>query len=238
MSLERVGYRRLYDAIGISLADRQELRVEFSCGEELGASIYLGPKPRFGISVFEGDKYNVLGEESILAKIEYKSDAAESSYPRKFFLEVFCWKDIEVNQDLSDAFRTEDNQAQEQLLRVAEEHAESFNAAVDLMTGTIGLSFHRQFAIELINENFLARRTEDDWLHRGNSPSVENLEALTLNPTGIENFVEMLTAVGQEEVRQLEDFVERYVCYVLFGDDRVYQSRWRMKKSVSPEDRQ
>lgn len=369
MPTERIGYRRLYDAIGCSLADCQEFEVEFTVGSDLGVRIYLGPRPKFGITVIRGDKYVVPGEQSLMLQAEIKKDATESSYPRRFFLETLCWKDIEVREELSKAFRANEKDAHNELLRLAEREAEVFHAAVDLIAGTIGLRFHRQFVIELINENFVTRRSDEDWPLRQTGPSLEMLEPITLNPTGMQAVAELLSAVGkakqdaqkfgarvlhwlirawperdtiskfmflfipieiileahsgkvqegateqadavrqligthggekqsqlleffnsvmerqgpslqarfeemaseaqlngwqrdvkafklfnrvrndllhrgdpevkmlvsvgQEEVRQLEDLVERYVCYVLFRDERVYQSRWRTKKGA------
>jgi hypothetical protein len=42
--------------------------------------------------------------------------------------------------------------------------------------------------------------------------------------------VELIVSVGDEEVRQLEDLVERYVCHRLFGDSAVYHTKYRWVK--------
>jgi hypothetical protein len=44
---------------------------------------------------------------------------------------------------------------------------------------------------------------------------------------GSDTNVEQKLTVGEEEVRTLQDLVERYVNYCLFRDNNVYQSRWR-----------
>ncbi|HUV63084.1 MAG TPA: hypothetical protein VMW24_04245 [Sedimentisphaerales bacterium] len=44
---------------------------------------------------------------------------------------------------------------------------------------------------------------------------------------GSDKDVQQRLSVGQEEVRTLEDLVERYVNYALFRDNNVYRSRWR-----------
>ena len=46
---------------------------------------------------------------------------------------------------------------------------------------------------------------------------------------GSDKDVQQKLSVGQEEVRTLEDLVERYVNYALFRDNKVYRSRWRPK---------
>ena len=44
---------------------------------------------------------------------------------------------------------------------------------------------------------------------------------------GSDKDVQQRLSVGLEEVRTLQDLVERYVNYVLFQDNNVYRSRWR-----------
>lgn len=205
MTTERIGYRRLYDSIGCSLADRQDFEVEFTAGSDLGVRIYLGPRPKFGITVRHSDKYVVPGEQSLMLQAEYKKNATESSYPRRFFLEIFCWKDIDVSEEISKAFRASEKNSHNELLKLAEQEAEVFRATTDLIAGTIGLRFHRQFVIELINENFITRRSDEDWPFQETGPSLEMLEQPSLNPTGCTVLENLLTAVGgaNEEARQL-----------------------------------
>jgi hypothetical protein len=50
MGKERIGYRRLYDAVACSLADCNEMHITFPMGD-LQIEVYLGPKPRLGITV-------------------------------------------------------------------------------------------------------------------------------------------------------------------------------------------
>ena|SRR2546423_1893639 len=103
MGTERVGYRRLYDAMGCSLADREELYITFPLND-LETWLYLGPKPKFGITVSHGGKYVVPGEASLMAISEYKKDASESSYRHRFFTEISCIKQVEVSDEVSERF--------------------------------------------------------------------------------------------------------------------------------------
>src|ERR1051325_1150311 len=104
MAEEWIGYRRLYDSIGCSLVDREELQISFALGN-LHIEVYLGPKPKRGITVSQSGKYIVPGEASLMITAEYKKDATESSYPRHFFTEIICSKLVEVSQEISIAFR-------------------------------------------------------------------------------------------------------------------------------------
>jgi hypothetical protein len=196
MAEERLGYRRLYDSVGCSLVDREELHFSFSLGD-LYLEVYLGPRPKLGITVSQSGKYIVPGEASLMITAEYKKDATESSYPRHFFTEICCSKLVEIPEEISIAFRAKDPKGHNELLRLAEQDAKRFISAADLISGTIGLRFHRQFVLELINENFFALRGDDDYTFNQASPGLELLEGIALNPKGAEALGNLLTAIGQ-----------------------------------------
>lgn len=199
MTRERVGYRRLYDAIGCSLAEGSELRIEFPMRSPLSAQVYLGPKPSFGISIqTAGDGFIVPGEENVLVKVEHKSDASQSSYPRKFFTEVCCSLEVNVPEDVSAAFHQKDTKARDEVLRLAEEHEAALKNTADFVAGVVGLRFHRQFVIKVICENFYALR-EDGPVIQSYGPWAEVLQGLALNPQGAENLAAILKVCGQGE---------------------------------------
>jgi hypothetical protein len=195
MAIEQVGYRRLYDAIGCSLAERDELSLSFEFQNGIRADVYFGPKPRFGIWVGRSDKYVIPDGMSILSHARYHGDASKSEYPRSFFTEVFCSAEIEVTDELSEAFHNDEQPAREELLQLAEARKDDLHTAADLVAGVIGLRFHRQFVIELINENFLALR-DDDHVMRYYGDSLEVLESLSLNETGVAQIENLLPALG------------------------------------------
>jgi hypothetical protein len=196
MAIERIGYRRLYDSIACSLAEQEELLIAFPMGD-LQIRVYAGPKPKLGITVGRSDKYFVPGAASLMVTAEYKKDATESSYPRRFFTEIICSKHVEVTQELSEAFHAKQPSAHSELIGLAEQDAELLKAATDLIAGAIGLRFHRQFVLEAINENFFAMRDEDHYAFNGAGPSLELLQKISLNPNGAENMRHLLQAIGQ-----------------------------------------
>jgi len=196
MGKERIGYRRLYDAIACFLADREEMHIAFPMGD-LQIEVYLGPKPRLGITVSRSEKYIVPGEASLVITAEYKKDAAESCYRRHFFTEILCSKLVDVSEDLSQGFHAKEPSAHGELLRLAEQDAKSLKAATDLIAGTIGLRFHRQFIIEVINDNFFAIRTTDDYAFNHAGPGLEVLDGISLNSNGAEILRQLLEGVGQ-----------------------------------------
>ena len=196
MGKERIGYRRLYDAIACSLADREEMFIAFPMGD-LQIEVCLGPKPRLGITVSRSEKYIVPGEASLMIAAEYKKDAAESNYPRHFFTEILSSKLVDVSENVSRGFHAKEPGAHEALLRLAEKDAKRLRAATDLIAGIIGLRFHRQFVIEEINENFFASRTADDYALSHAGLGLEVLEGVSLNSRGAKILRHFLEGVGQ-----------------------------------------
>ncbi|MBM4137726.1 MAG: hypothetical protein FJ241_12990 [Nitrospira sp.] len=178
------------------MADREELYIVVPMGD-LNVEVYLGSKPKFGIAVSQSDKYIVPGEKSLLMTTEFKKDATESSHPRKFFTEIVCTKLVDVPQELSNAFHAKDQSANNKLLSIAEQNAKHLKTTTDLIAGTIGLRFHRQFVIEVLNENFIAKMDKDDYTFNFAGPGLELLENITLNPNGTQILDKFLQAIGQ-----------------------------------------
>lgn len=206
MATERVGYRRLYDAMGCSLAEREEFDLSFSFSHELGAELYLGPHTRYGVSIDQqGDKYLVPGETNLIIKSEFHKDAALSPYPRKFFLEILTWKAVQVSEELSIAFRGKKDQSHNQLLKLAHENSETLKAAADLIAGIIGLRFHPQFVLNLINEGFVALRPGDDTAYEFISPSLRVLDPLALNERGVDMLSKHFLVFSKAEERARSD---------------------------------
>src|SRR3989338_3637795 len=196
MPKERIGYRRLYDSIGCSLLDQEELYVVVPMGD-INVEVYLGSKPKFGIAVSHSDKYVVPGAKALLMTTEFKKDATESSHPRNFFTEIICTKLVDVPQELSDAFHANDQNAHKTLLSIADQNATLLKASTDLIAGTIGLRFHRQFVLEVLNENIIVMRDKDDYVINFTGSRLEVLENVALNLNGIKNLGQFLQTIGQ-----------------------------------------
>jgi hypothetical protein len=205
MPLIRAGFRRLYDAIGCSLAEQKELTLsEINITSKISGAIYLGPTPRFGIALEDSNKYIVPGEQNICFKAQYHRDVSKSGYPRSFFLEIFVFKDFEVPEDIFHAFYAKDSQAQGALFQLVENEGENFKAVMDLLAGIIGLRFHRQFVIKLINENLVALRGENDFAIGITSSILEVLEGISLNFWGAETLKSLCLGITKapEDVHQ------------------------------------
>lgn len=193
---ERIGYRFLYDAIGCSLAGREDLYLSFPIGDHLHAGVYLGPRPKYGIAITHStSKYLVLGENTEF-RIEMRRDATQSSYPRHFFLEIAVWQEIEVPEKLSSDFRERQPEATNKLLALAEQNRDAFAAAIILMAGTIGLRFHAQFVLEIVNENPIALVDDDDYRTSAAGSAVRQMQNIRLPEIRVQQLTDLLQAVG------------------------------------------
>jgi hypothetical protein len=120
MPFERVGFRRLYDSLGCSIADQDELHLSYSVGKNIQAEIYIGARPRFGIFIEKHHEHFIIPGTSIkIGEFAYYGDVTQSGYPRSFFTEIYCSSEVEVSAELSTAFHRNEQHANDQLLELA-----------------------------------------------------------------------------------------------------------------------
>jgi hypothetical protein len=185
MPIEQIGYRRLYDSVGCSLSNQDELNFNTRIGD-IDVIVYMGAKPKRGIVVYSNvGKYIFPEGISPMGNMEYQKDASLSNYPRKFFTEIQCIKHIDVPQELSTAFHAGESGADDKMLKLGEKEIEEFRETADLVAGIIGLRFHRQFVLEAINENIFAVKTDDNWAIRINGLLWKYLKSQNLTPSAL-----------------------------------------------------
>jgi len=157
MPFGRIGYRRLYDAVGCSIANQEAVDMTFPIGEHLQVRVYIGPKPIHGIVVIDKEDadYKVTSEFDNFGKTSYYKDATQSGYSGTFFTEIIISCNVEVSTELLEAFHRRDTTAASKIFRLAETR-EDFRPTADLISGIIGLRFHKQLVLKLLNEHFLA----------------------------------------------------------------------------------
>jgi hypothetical protein len=195
----RIGYRYLFDSKGCSLSSHQDATINLIVSQKYNVKIYFGPKPQYGIQIVSDfSKYIVPGKTASFGTIEFKRDANQSSKYGPFFLEIVV--STKAGMVVSD-----DGTIRDLLLKQAETRTDEFRNVINLVAGIIGLRFHRQFVLELLNEEALA--WEGEVPIRGFAgPVLENLELLPLNDNGIEALESLgkkFTTLSPETVREL-----------------------------------
>lgn len=177
-TVNRIGYRLLYDAKGCSIAGRDELLTSLVVAGKYDTQIYFGRKPQHGIHIVSGhSKYYVPGTRASFGKSEFKAETDGSSGPGPFFLEIA----VSVQAETS---ASPESDIHDFLLKQAESRKDEFTGVIHLVAGIIGLRFHRQFVLEPFNEEALAW-SNDVPAKRCPSPSLEMLELISLSDTGI-----------------------------------------------------
>ena len=208
MASVRIGYRRLYDSMGCSIANQQIINLVFPCGDHLQVEIYMGNKPKFGITVEAGhEDYIIPGEQSKIGNYAYHADATQSSYPRSFFTEIVCTHELEVTDDLFNAFYRDEQPAIQELLRIAESHADEYQMVSNFFCGILGLRFHPQFIMKLLNENFVAFQNEKKGFNFASSAS-QILEDIQMNEAGIPFIEQFFPAIGKAERKEIQSSSE------------------------------
>ena len=190
--------------MGCSIANQQQFNLIFPFGVHLQAEIYMGNKPKFGITVeTEHDDYIIPGAQMRLGSFAYHADATQSAYPRNFFTEVICSQEEEVSDELFAAFYRNDQEASQELLKRAETHKDEFNTVMDYLCGVLGLRFHPQFIQELLNENFVAFHNEQRAYNHASS-SAQLLDSVQLNQRGIDIISHMFPELGKMEAKEAQ----------------------------------
>lgn len=197
MASVRTGYRRLYDSMGCSVVNQQPLRLVLPFGNDLEVEIYMGNKPRFGIFVETGhEDYLIPGVQTTLGQYTYHADATQSAYPRTFFTEIVCSQVLQVTDEVFEAFNRSDQAAGQELLTTARARSDEYNMVLDLLSGVIGLRFHPQFILKLLNENAVAFHNDQHFRENAGS-SVQVLEDICLLEAGITTMHELFPSIGK-----------------------------------------
>ena len=225
METVRIGARRLYDSMGCSLVNQQTFTLVFPFGDDLQMEVYMGNKPKFGITVeTENDGYIIPGGQSRMGSYTYHADATQSPYPRNFFTEIICSQEEEVSDELFAAFYRNDQEASQELLRRAETHIDDLKVAMDFICGVLGLRVHPQFIQKVLNENFVVFHNEQRAYNHAGS-WVQLLDLVQLNQPGIDGIFQMFPELGKVNTKVAQKSGRRYfrVVGTSLGRTRPYR---------------
>jgi len=199
---QRVGLRRLFVACGLGLNEANEIHEEFRFGD-VTVELYLGYRPKYNVSFSSSGKYIVPGKKAEMFHWETKSDPSQTPHAGELFTEMTCFSELAVNADLVRRFRGNDQEAQKELMRLARDASAVHSKALDVVSGALGLRFHRQLVLELLHEELIIPR-EKDWTVEFVGPGVELLESGRLNDAGARALRELMPAIGRCDAGALD----------------------------------
>ncbi|MBS0153490.1 MAG: hypothetical protein JSS38_02760 [Nitrospira sp.] len=146
MPTATLGFRRLYDALGVGTSAVGEIHHKVTLFEGKTVSVYLGPKPPLGIVCVESDQYMIPGRSCVVTSVngEYKASA---------FLEITIGAAKDITEQQVKLLERHDKDTREDLLRQASGNIESAEYLLDVVSGVLGLRFHKQIVLKPLIEN-------------------------------------------------------------------------------------
>lgn len=193
----RVGLRRLFRSRGVSFLEGGQWEDTFDFGG-VDVAVTVGPRPSLGVYLQTHIKY--LDEQSGTFGTRYELDATKLPEAGSFFTEIRCSREIEVDPGIVERFWAKEQAAQDVLFQEGLKYEAAFKETADLVAGVIGLRFHRQLVLELINENAFVQRRHDDTPTQLTTPWMEILDRVVLRPEARAVFQTALTSVGRAPV--------------------------------------
>ncbi len=193
MCTATLGFRRLYDALGVGTDVVGEIHHKITLLEGKTVSVYLGPKPPLGIVFLESSQYGIPGCDTVVLN-------ANSEYKAAAFLEIVIGETKEITKQQLELLKGNDKETREELLRQASEHGESAEHFLDAISGALGLRVHRQLVLKPLIENcFIAGEFEQASAFVG--PAVEILESIEANQNTaphLQHLLESMTNTPEE----------------------------------------
>ena len=176
--MAKVGTRRLYESLGCGLADATEFNATGKIGE-VELAIYLGTTPVDGIQKHESDVYLVPPVSAVARAIS----------PRwNFFAEIKASIRVDIDDETWNKAKSGDPVAHQKVLEIDASSWRKIANAQDVAGGILGLRFHWQFVVELINELNFAW-LDDYPISSWSSSAVRMLEEVSLNRAGEERLL-------------------------------------------------
>lgn len=222
---ERVALRRLYRARGCSMSDRAEFTHEFRIGPSLWGHLYLGPFPRFGLWESSGERYAAPGASTLMMKANFVGSLRERGDSSSFFCEIAAIHSVEVDEDVSGAARAGDQPARAAILSKAAAVKPDATIALDLVAGIVGLRFHRQFVLDLLNENEVAI-IGDDYTSNYAGTWIEMLQEVALSTVGVEALASQVSALSDLTAASVEALGNIFHWLLRFWPERDPVSRF------------
>lgn len=159
MKTVRIGYGRLYNALGCSLLGGEEVLLTFSLGA-IHVGAYVGANPRHivaAVTIGPAEPKDAKARGRVSPARGYELPSPEK-HPADLYTELVATEAIEVDDALAAAFHGRDKAARDEILRRAKERESSLATALHYVGGILGLRLHHLLVRTLITEQHYAYR--------------------------------------------------------------------------------
>lgn len=208
MGKVKVGYRQLCLARGCSTVDDQEISHTLKVAG-FDVKLYLGRKPDLVIAT-QTKKVIPLDPTRpgpVPMGIINIQPVEKSDFAGGFFTDIFCSKEIEVDDALIGLLynpATAANGKIKILDFVKKTHGAEFEAVSNFIAGTLGLRIHFQFLYEVVNEIYwLFSEKDNNWsIDSVSSDVLHILDSTALNRDGI-NYIKSLQFRDDASIKEM-----------------------------------
>jgi hypothetical protein len=200
-----VGYRRLYEALGSKFSQDDVIQHRFSFQDGYAGLLYFGPTPSLGVFTHEStERFLLPGAQNNLGKIEFRHDVNLTKFAGLSFFEVMVTRAHTVSKRKYEAVLNGDAEVRDEFLDLCEHDRKIFRNLHSMIAGAIGLKIHRQFVINLLNENQILLVGEKPFF-RFHTRTFENLDSIKINATGIKKIKELVEIFDKVPLGAFED---------------------------------
>jgi hypothetical protein len=191
----RVGVRRVYLAIGATLAGRECLWFSSRSSPTRVIEVYIGHSPRYGHWVYNGSRYHT---ENSPATMHFESKPTlEPTAETPGFTEVIVFEEVEVTEDLYARWINKEAAANEAVLKLGQQHEPTLTGLADVVAGTLGLRVHTNLVKQHLYRQTIAQRGPLDSAQISAGRAIELIDQLHLPSDHLNHVAELLAGVAQ-----------------------------------------
>lgn len=200
-----VGYRRLYESLGSRISPEEAIQHPFLFQDGYAGFLYFGPTPNFGVFTHEStERFLLVREQNDIDKIEFRSDVSLTKFAGRSFFEVIVTRAHRISKKKYESALKGDAKVRDELLGLCDPDRKTFMNLQSMIAGAVGLKIHRQFVMNLLNENQILI-VGDKPFFRFHSRTFENLDPIKINATGIKRIKELVESFDKVPQGAFED---------------------------------
>ena len=153
MAKIKIGYHRFYNANACAHEGIEPIRANFKF-DKFDILLHAGEDfLKYPIySTTFGTPENIDGTPSKPSRRPIQTVPSSDVFPADFYVELLLTQDIEVEDELAEAFENDDLTARDKIFAILNYRKEDFAAALDYVAGLLGLRLNKLLVCSIIHE--------------------------------------------------------------------------------------